>query len=295
MLEGFSDSTNKKIDEEMKNLTMDEEMKSLTRINFCVLFVTIILVACSALDFSLPKFRNITYAGMGGVVVLTILLGSIIVFSKKSKAKKIEVYVALLLSIVLTIGITNSIKTKLAVKKLIQAEAQIAELKEFPKDAIKKTRDKVAHYIKHNYKKVPDTVVYKIADEMLDLSNKEGVPVPILIGIISVESNFNPSSASTKLARGLMQVRWNVWKTDLKKNLKLENQFDLHNIKEGMQAGIYVFKHYMKKNNGDISIALYNYVGKDRNYVAKVYKAIGSYVTYGGPKDELKVQKLSGQ
>ena len=257
-------------------------MKTLTRIMKACVLIAIVLVFCMSLDFQILELRNITLAAMAIITFLTILLSSIVVFSNKEKLKKLEIYIGLLLCVIFIIGGTSSIKKNIAVKKLLEAQTQIDELKKYPHHMIIKKRDKISHYVKNKYKKVPNVVVEKIADEMITLSGKEEVPIPILIGIISVESSFNPSSASKKLARGLMQVRWDVWKAGLKKDLGLKSQFDLHNIKEGMQAGIYIFKHYMKKNEGDMSLALYDYVGKDRNYVTKVCEAIGDYIAYGG-------------
>jgi len=264
-------------------------MKTLARIMVGCVLIAIVLVFCMSLDFQVPELRYASLAAMGVMTLLTVLLGGTVVFSKKEKLKKMEIYIALLLCIIFIIGGTNSIKSDIAVKKLIEAQAQIAKLQQYPHHMIIKRRNKIIHYVKSKYRKVPDVVVKKIADEMLALSDKEGVPVPILMGIVSIESGFNPSSASKKLARGLMQVRWDIWKADLKKVLELKSQFDLHNVKEGLQAGIYVFKHYMDKNEGDMSLALYDYVGKDRTYVTKVCEAIGDYVAYGGPKDEPEV------
>jgi hypothetical protein len=264
-------------------------MKTLARITGACVLIAVVLVFSMSLDFQIPELRNITLAAMAIITLFTILLGSLIVFSKREKLKRMENYIALLLCVIFIIAGTNSIKGDIAVKKLIKAQAQIAKLQQYPHHMIIKKRNKIIYYIKGKYKNIPNVVVEKIADEVVSLSDEEGVPVPILIGIVSIESSFNPSAASKKLARGLMQVRWDVWKTDLKKVLELKSQFDLHNVKEGLQAGIYVFKHYMDKNEGDMSLALYDYVGKDRTYVTKVCEAIGDYVAYGGPKDEPEV------
>jgi len=265
--------------------------KALTRIMVGCVFIVIVLVFYTSLDFQVPILRNITFLSMIVTIPLTVILGGIVVFSNERKLKKIETYVGLLLCIIFITAATSSIKKNIAIKKLQEAQTQINKLEGYPRSMIVKKHNKIVYYVKNKYRKIPNVVVEKIAAEVVVLSKKEEVPIPILMGIINVESGFNPSSASKKLARGLMQVRWDVWKTVLKKDLGLKNQFDLHNIKEGMQAGIYIFKHYMKKNEGDMSLALYDYVGKDRNYATKVYEAIGDYIAYGGSSDEPEIQR----
>lgn len=132
-------------------------------------------------------------------------------------------------------------------------------------------------YIKENHKRVPKEVVESITTNILILSKEQNVPVELLVGIIGVESDFNPTVVSNKKARGLMQVRYSVWGEQCK---FLSSAYDLHDINLGIRAGIYVLKYYLGKTNNDISEALYLYVGKDRAYSNKVHAEIGKFILH---------------
>ena len=77
-----------------------------------------------------------------------------------------------------------------------------------------------------------------------------------------------------------MQVRFEVWG----KKLGLKDKFSLHEIDIGIESGIKVLKHYLAGNDGGIkgnlSRALFLYVGKNRAYVTKVLNAMGSFVLF---------------
>ena len=137
-------------------------------------------------------------------------------------------------------------------------------------------------YILGNYRRVPPIVAKEISIRTVELASKYGLPVPILVGMMEVESNFSPHAQSKKNARGLMQVRWSVWEKTLKEKLGLTEYHQLHQINNGITAGIIVFKHYMDINDNNISKALYAYVGKDDSYATKVYSAMGRFVLHRG-------------
>lgn len=139
----------------------------------------------------------------------------------------------------------------------------------------------IRSYILANYKRVPDIVAEEIAIRTVELASKHGIAVPILVGMMEVESDFGPHGVSKKHARGLMQVRWKVWGATLEEELSLTDYHQLHQIKSGIEAGIVVFKYYMKQNDNNISKALYAYVGKNKSYVTKVYSAMGRFVLHG--------------
>jgi len=138
----------------------------------------------------------------------------------------------------------------------------------------------IESYILTNYKRVSNIVAKEIAVMTVHLASRYGLAVPILVGMMEVESNFGPHAVSKKQARGLMQVRWKVW-GDTLKDQGFTDHHQLHQINTGIEAGIIVFKYYMKQNDNNISKALYAYVGKSNEYVTKVYSAMGKFVLHG--------------
>lgn len=138
----------------------------------------------------------------------------------------------------------------------------------------------IKSYILANYRRVPDIVAKEISVRTVELAAKHGLAVPILMGMMEVESDFGPHGVSKKQARGLMQVRWKVWGDTLKEQ-GFTDHHQLHQINAGIEAGIIVFKYYMKENDNNISKALYAYVGHDKAYVTDVYAAMGRFVLHG--------------
>ena len=134
-------------------------------------------------------------------------------------------------------------------------------------------------YIKSRYRRVPKIIAKTIAENVVMKSRDNSISPELVVGIIEVESSFNPLSVSklkTDPARGLMQVRAEFWG----KKIGVKNRFDLHNIDVGIESGIKVFNIHLKEEKGDISKALYKYVGKDTKYVSDVYHAMGKFVTF---------------
>lgn len=152
------------------------------------------------------------------------------------------------------------------------------------KELEKADRDKIESYVKKTFRAIPRSMAKLIAESTTTLAKKYNLEMPVIVAMMKVESNFNPSAVSNKSARGLMQVRWSVWKKTLAERLGMKDRYDLHNIYEGMEAGVIVLKHYLDKNNGDVSRALYDYVGKNRLYVKNVYETMGRFILHGEGK-----------
>lgn len=152
------------------------------------------------------------------------------------------------------------------------------------KELEKTDRDKIESYVKKTFRAIPRSMAKLIAESTTTLAKKYELDASVIVAMMKVESNFNPSAVSNKGARGLMQVRWSVWKKTLAERLGMKDRYDLHNIYEGMEAGVIVLKHYLDKNNGDVSRALYDYVGKNRLYVKNVYETMGRFILYGEGK-----------
>ena len=103
-------------------------------------------------------------------------------------------------------------------------------------------------YIDTTYPKVPKVVLKSIAENIVDLSRKHKVSPELVIGIIRVESYFNPMAVGPKTkyghARGLMQVipEWAP-------KLGFKNQYDFHDVDKGIEAGIRVFLIHLEEHH----------------------------------------------
>ena len=140
-------------------------------------------------------------------------------------------------------------------------------------------------YIDTTHPKVPVVVAKAIAHNVVDLSRKYKVSPELIVGIIKVESAFNPMIVGPKTkyghARGLMQVM-----PEWSKKLGLKSKYEFHNIDVAIESGIKVFLIHLEEGKGDISTGLYYYVNKDRAYVGKVYAAMGKFVAFRSTIDE---------
>lgn len=130
-------------------------------------------------------------------------------------------------------------------------------------------------YIKKRYTKTPTVIAKAVAKNIIFFSKKYDLPPELVLGIIEIESMFNPLTESSKGAKGLMQVM-----PEWAPKLELKNVNDLHEIDIGIESGIRVFLIHLDEAKGSISGGLYRYVNKDHSYVERVYSAVGRFVTY---------------
>lgn len=142
-------------------------------------------------------------------------------------------------------------------------------------------------YIKHKYKKVPRTVAKEIAAQTIELCQTEDISPELVMGIMQIESQYNPSAVGPKTkyghARGLMQVM-----PEWAPKFNLTSKYDLHDIDTNIRCGIKVFKIHMEEGGGKISEGLYLYVNKDKAYVNNVYQAMGQFVAFRSTVDDKK-------
>lgn len=211
--------------------------------------------------------------------------------SKRSKTELAVIGVFFVL-IIVSSGVTSEYKSAWVAERatslhlqhqLTSAKVDLANSITFA-ELEKKKRYKIQSYVKNIFKTMPKSMAKLIAESTTTLAKKYELDASVIVGMMKVESNFNPSAVSNKSARGLMQVRWSIWKKVLAEKLGMKDKYDLHNIYGGMEAGVIVLKHYLDKNNGDLSRALYDYVGKSRPYVKNVYETMGRFILYGEGK-----------
>lgn len=137
----------------------------------------------------------------------------------------------------------------------------------------------ITNYILKYYKKVPPVLAREIAKVVLEKSAEHNVSFHVIVAVMEVESNFDPFSVS-KLkkdpARGLMQVRYNVWK----EALGMKSAYDLHSVTGGIDAGTRVLRTYLDQTKNNLEKTLYKYVGKDKAYVRLVYAKMGKFTAF---------------
>lgn len=116
--------------------------------------------------------------------------------------------------------------------------------------------------------------IYNITSENINTRD-------LMLSLIAVESGFNPKAKSDKNAMCLTQVRPSVWLPELKKAGIIQDDRDLWDEDKCIAAGTYVFKHYLKKSNGNLKQALGSYVGAELNskdaevYVGRILTVLG--------------------
>lgn len=205
---------------------------------------------------------------------------------KKKYIKKLKVIVVtsiIIITCLFALLILNSkcnykLREKLEnSEKTLQTQTQKIEERNFDCDEEYEISLKrhIEIYIKRRYSKTPQIIAKEISKKILSLANQYGIPPELLVGMIEVESMFNPFIQSSKGARGLMQVM-----PEWVPKLGLKDVNELHEIDKGIEAGIKVFLIHLEEADGNISGGLYKYVNGDSSYVEKVYSAVGRFVTY---------------
>ena len=113
----------------------------------------------------------------------------------------------------------------------------------------------------------------KVQEDRETATARQIIDDDLVTAIIQVESSGNPKAISNKGAYGLMQIRWSVWKDELKKAGIAKEKKDLFNPRINIEAGKYILAHYMDKHDNNLKAALNSYSGGARNYYNKVMEA----------------------
>ncbi len=94
----------------------------------------------------------------------------------------------------------------------------------------------------------------------------------VLMGIIRVESAFNPEAVSHRNARGLMQVHWPTWKR------YFSSPGEAHDLDRNLYVGTGILRLYMRQSDNDLRRALYKYLGaKDDHYADMVMEGAAAF------------------
>ncbi|ADK04372.1 TPA: lytic transglycosylase domain-containing protein [Bacillus anthracis] len=104
---------------------------------------------------------------------------------------------------------------------------------------------------KYNIQKIRSSNEGKYEDIIDRTSRTYGIPKSLIQKMIEVESDFNPKTVSHAGAKGLMQLMpANV------KEMGIKNPFS---PAESIEGGVKELSGYLKKNNGDLVLALASY------------------------------------
>ncbi|MEK4706592.1 lytic transglycosylase domain-containing protein [Bacillus sp. FSL R10-2780] len=132
-------------------------------------------------------------------------------------------------------------------------EVQVAQ-KEFERrfpETKNETADTWGLTNKYNIQKIRSSNEGKYEDIIDRASRTYGIPKTLIQKMIEVESNFNPKTVSNAGAMGLMQLMpANV------KEMGIKNPFS---PAESIEGGVKELSGYLKKNNGDLVLALASY------------------------------------
>jgi soluble lytic murein transglycosylase-like protein len=137
----------------------------------------------------------------------------------------------------------------------------------------KEWEDIYAYIQKRNYRVYP-RLAAEITDHVLEYSEKYKVKWPIVVSVMTVESNFNYSSVSNKDAVGLMQIVHKYWKDDPDYKKIIEKEIDLFDPQLNIEAGCLILNK-LKKQHKDPRKYLNAYYG-GTGYYEKVSAAFSN-------------------
>jgi len=139
------------------------------------------------------------------------------------------------------------------------------------------SREKIANYDFMEYKtnafsaRYPDFAY--IVDTVYDKSLQYGFRPDLVLGIVKVESDYEPTAVSFRGAYGLMQVNLAVWREVM--NIDDSRIFD---VAYNIDLGLRILKQYYEETGGNMKQALhlYNngYLYNNTAYAEKVNSAM---------------------
>jgi len=133
------------------------------------------------------------------------------------------------------------------------------------------TIEKLQKSILHLQPKLDPIIATEISEVVIRECTNRNLDPALLIGLMYVESNFNPFAESGKGAIGLTQVRYHTWKEEPELiDSGVSSKGALFWIDRNVTAGIQILQKYYTEADCDIAKALYRY-NTGRTTLAKEY------------------------
>jgi len=140
-----------------------------------------------------------------------------------------------------------------------------------------KLKKAIANYILTHYPTRCPFKTEEIAHHVVELCDEQGVDINIIIAIMQAESQFVPEATNKRSkAAGLMQVM-PFWAKDF----NIKSKQELYEIETNIYAGIRVLKIFLDEHNGNMTKALYRYVGGSKKYpnqVLVISKKVSTFI-----------------
>ena len=171
--------------------------------------------------------------------------------------------IALLIVLLVISGMIGSIIGSKLYNSRIQVSNLTAENEklQIPKvDPHEITEEKLQAVMVKMQPKLDPLIAKEIADVVIRRCKVVNMDPSLIIGLIYVESGFNPFAQSEKQAMGLMQIRYSVWKKEpeLKGN-GVHAEGALFWIDRNITSGTDILKKYYQEAGCDMRAALYRY------------------------------------
>ncbi len=177
-------------------------------------------------------------------------------------------------TVVASVAIIFSASTAgLVMTELDSREKEIASLQTSLQTSNNKTQldlkirtEVVSSWIMNHSSRISDATAKYIAVEAFKY------PHPILLlSLVEVESEFNPTAVSKVGAVGLSQIMYDIHKKDMV-TLGIHKKRDLFDIDKNIKATSSILQMMLRKSNNDIEKALHFYLGgKDGKYVNRIF------------------------
>jgi len=99
-------------------------------------------------------------------------------------------------------------------------------------------------------------IPYDYLEVLADAASEHGLDLPFLVGLMQVESHFNPNARSEREAYGLMQVRF---PTAQGLDPTLQSYWQLFEPDRNIRLGVSYFRSLLNRYGGDYRIAALAY------------------------------------
>lgn len=149
---------------------------------------------------------------------------------------------------------------------------EIEEVEKEPEISFTKAHKDISEVIV-NYTNLDEDTAIRYAKHISDASKTFGVNVGIITGMMIAESTGR-WDASSGIADGLMQVRWDIHGPNIKKAFsKIKNKADFMKPRNNIHVGVWIFSYYLRSCNGDYKKALQKYSGgANSGYYERIFR-----------------------